>query len=202
MEKYKSYIATTLDSYKCISTQDDWKILPVYDASEHLTGFLKPVTIFYKEVYPEYIPLVFRWRAENQEGFYDEFENTLGKTENWFDNILLPRKDRLLFFIHTPGGEPLGHLGVSTFDFENKSCEIDNVVRGVKDGYRGIMTHSTKTIINWSKDVLKVKNIYLRVFSDNNHAIQFYKKNNFIELYDIPLTDRRVQRTFTKMMLT
>ena len=198
--EYKKYITETIDQYKCKGVHDQWMILPIYGGGV-LQGFLKPVTIFYKEVYPEYIPLVFRWRAENQEGFHDEFENTLKKTENWFDNILLPRKDRILFFIHSLEGMPIGHLGVSTFDFENKSCEIDNVVRGVKEGYRGIMTYSTKTIINWSKDILKVKNIYLRVFSDNDHAIEFYKKNNFIALYDIP-AERKEKRTFTKMMLT
>lgn len=201
MEDYKSYIAMTLDCYKCISLYNEWKTLPIYDYSGHLRGILKPVTIFYKQVHPEYIPLLFKWRAENQEGFNDEFRNDLHKTENWFNNILLPRKDRILYFIHAPSGEPLGHIGVSTFDFENKSCEIDNVVRGIKDGHKGIMTHSTKTIIRWSREVLKVKDIYLRVFSDNHHAIRFYESNKFIKLHNIPVEGKKAELYYTYMKL-
>ena len=186
MDNYKSFIKETLNSYKCKSVCDEWKAIPIYQ-KEELIGFLKPVTFFYKKIHPEYISCICSWRTANPIGFANVFENNSSKTENWFDNVLLPREDRILFVIHSIEDIPLGHIGLSTFDFDNRSCEIDNVVRGVKDGHKGIMSCATTSLIAWGKRVLKLNDIYLRVLSDNLHAIEFYKRNRFAEQYDIPL---------------
>ena len=199
MNDYKTYIIGLLDQYKCKSTYNEWRILPIYNEKKNLLGFLKPVTIFYKEVNPRYIQLLYKWRGENQEGFRDEFENNIKKTENWFDDILLPREDRLLFFVHSLDDKPIGHIGVSTFDFDKMSCEIDNVVRGVKNEYRGIMSYATKTVIGWNRNILKVNDIYLRVFSENQHEIQFYERNNFVKQYNIPVQGRKAELYYTYM---
>ena len=186
MNDYKSFIVQTLNSYKCKSVYDEWKILPIYN-NEEIIGFLKPVTFFYKKVHSEYIHYICKWRTENPIGFTNVFENNHNKTENWFDNVLLPREDRILFVIHSLKDEPLGHIGLSTFNFDDKSCEIDNVVRGIKDGHQGIMSCATSSLITWSKECLKINDVYLRVLSDNIHAVQFYEKNNFVKQHDIPL---------------
>lgn len=186
MESYKSFVFSTLNSYKCKYSHDEWKFLPIRNG-DNLVGFLKPVTFFYKEVYPEYIPLINKWRTENTIGFANVFENTISKTENWFDNILLPREDRILFVIHSINDIPLGHIGLSSFNFDDKSCEIDNVVRGIKENYEGIMSCVTTSIITWAKQTLKIEDVYLRVLSDNTHAVEFYEKNSFIKQHNIPL---------------
>ncbi len=203
MGEYKKYVIDRLNSYKCKSTRDEWRCLPIYDEKGQLLGFLKPVTLFYRNVHPQYISLLYKWRVENQEGFHDEFEHDLEKTENWFDNILLPREDRLLFFIHSADSFDIiiGHIGVSSFDFEKRSCEIDNVVRGFKKGSPGIMSYSTRTIITWIKNILDTQDIFIRVFSDNHHAIKFYEKNNFVKLYDIPTEGRKAELFHTYMKL-
>jgi len=214
---YKSFIIQTLNSYKCKSVYDEWKIVPISN-KEEIIGFLKPVTFFYKKVYPEYIHHICKWRTENSSGFANVFENNINKTENWFDNVLLPREDRILFVIHTLKDIPIAHIGLSTFNFDNKSCEIDNVVRGAKDAPQGIMSCAISSLVTWSKEVLKVNNVYLRVLSDNLPGIHFYEKNNFVKQYDIPLykhvskdiiewihlddaEDRRPDRYYTYMKL-
>lgn len=189
MNNYKSFVVQILNAYKCKSVYDEWKILPIYK-KEDLIGFLKPVTFFCKKVYPEYIRLICKWRSENPIGFANVFENNVHKTENWLDNLLLNREDRILFVIHSLEDTPLGHIGLSSFNFNDKSCEIDNVVRGVKDTHQGIMSYATQSLIIWAKETLKVNDVYLKVLLDNTHAIQFYEKNGFIKQYHIPLYKR------------
>ena len=186
MNDFKETIIESFNSYKCKDKTDELKQIPIYNKSD-LIGFLKPVTFQYKLTNPEYISLFSQWRSENPVGFATIFEITEKRTEFWLDKILLNRDDRILFVVLSLKGEPLGHLGFSSFNFENRSCEIDNVVRGVKFSNEGIMTHAMKSIIRWGQNLLNLDNIYLRVLADNIHAVNFYEKNNFEKQYDIPL---------------
>ena len=184
--QYKEFIKTTFDAYKCKSKWNEYRTIGIYNGDD-LRGFLKPVTYLYKTIKPEYISLICKWRTENAIGFCNVFEGTEEKTVNWIDNILLPREDRILFMVHNLDNKPIGHLGFSTFDFDSKSCEIDNVVRGVKEGNEGIMTYAIKTLISWGRETLYLNDIFLRVRKDNSHAIKFYERLKFYTLYDIPL---------------
>ena len=186
MNDYKSFTIQILNKYKCKCSQDEWKILPIHNGNK-LIGFLKPITFFYNDVYPEYVFLINKWRTENTIGFTNVFENTIAKTEYWIYNLLLNREDRILFVVHTLDDVPIGHIGLSSFNFDDKNCEIDNVVRGVKETHKGIMGFATNSIIAWAREVLKIEDVYLKVLSDNAHAVEFYEKNGFVKQYDIPL---------------
>jgi RimJ/RimL family protein N-acetyltransferase len=182
---YKNYIEKTFDSYKCKSKTDEYRTIPIYDG-DRLAGFLKPLTYLYKLLRPTYIDLICQWREENPVGFANRFPGTPKKTENWIDNILLPREDRILFMVHALDNTPIGHLGFSSFDYVAKSCEIDNVVRGKKE-FKGLLSLATKTLIDWGKRYLGLQEIYLKVLSDNSHAITFYERLGFKEQDRIPL---------------
>lgn len=186
METYKNKITELFNSYKCKQQSDELKQIPINYQNE-LVGFLRPVTFNYKLISPEYISLFSTWRKNNPVGFATIFEISDQRTEYWLDNILLNRDDRILFVIYSLSGNPLGHLGFSSFNFEKKSCEIDNVVRGLEGDFKGIMSHALKSIMIWGKNVLNLEDIYLRVLSDNFHAINFYERNGFKKQFDIPL---------------
>lgn len=186
MIDFKQNVVETFNSYKCKSKSDELKHIPIYNIDE-LVGFLIPVTFFYKETNPEYISLFSKWRRDNPEGFATIFDINDKRTEFWLDNILLNREDRILFVINTLKGEHIGHLGYSSFNFEERNCEIDNVVRGVKGVQKGIMSCAMNTLIRWGKSRLSLEDIYLRVLSDNPHAIRFYEKNGFFKQFEIPL---------------
>jgi len=196
MNDFQSNITAIFNSYKCKDQSNELKLIPIYNKNE-LIGFLKPVTFHYKLISPEYISLFSQWRKDNPIGFATIFEITDQRTEYWLDQILLKREDRILFVVLSLTGEPIGHLGYSSFNFEEKSCEIDNVVRGVKNGYEGIMSKALKSIILWGKNTLKLDTIYLRVLADNIHAINFYERNSFKKQFDIPLY-KIVQKDETK----
>jgi RimJ/RimL family protein N-acetyltransferase len=187
MEEFKENVIYTFNGYKCKSKFDDLRCIPIYNDLENLIGFLKPITFHYKLISPECVSLISKWRKENPIAFATIFEVTNQRTEYWLNNLLLLREDRILFMIESLNGESLGHLGFSSFNFEEKSCEIDNVVRGVKQTHKGLMSFAMESIVHWGEKALNLTDIYLRVLSDNFHAIKFYENLGFSILYNIPL---------------
>lgn len=126
------------------------------------------------------------WRQKNQQAFPSQFNVTLKGTRIWFQTQLMDKKDRILFFVKDLDGNRVGHLGLYRFDYEQKACEIDNVIRG-KSNAPGIMTDALNTLILWTTKELEVKKLYLSVFSDNPQAINLYRRCGFSDYKLIPL---------------
>ncbi len=99
-------------------------------------------------------------------------------TKKWLKG-LIENPTRILFFVESNEKQPvlIGHMGLYSFNFQDDSCEVDNIVRGVREKLKGVMTLGLKTLIKWTIKELKPKNIFLRVFSDNERDNKnFYKK--------------------------
>jgi len=175
--EYKKYIRKTIRDCKKNGT-----ILNIKDSGD-LKGHLVCVG-WYTEPHGK---MVMMWREANQIGFANRFEGSMEKTKYWFENILLPNDEKILFFVNLLSGMVIGHLGFASFDFEKKTAEIDNVVRGVKSIGHGMMALATKTLIAWGKEKLLLEDIFLRVLDDNPHAITFYERLGFKEVNRIPL---------------
>lgn len=126
-----------------------------------------------------------KWRKENEMWFYSQFEVTLERTTKWFKERVINAPDRLLFLIDVDN-EYIGHVGLFRFDFENNTCEIDNIVRG-EPKFPGIMENAIKEMMCWGKEVLGLKNYSLQVISDNKKAIKLYHKLSFIDTSRVPL---------------
>lgn len=126
------------------------------------------------------------WRKKNQIWFPSQFKVTLKGTKRWSKTALLEQKDRILFMILDLSGNYLGHVGLYRFDFMNKSCELDNVVRGANI-LPGVMFDASKALINWSKETLGLKDFTLKVFHDNQRALNLYHRLGFREILRIPL---------------
>ena len=126
-----------------------------------------------------------KWRKQNEMWFYSQFEVTIERTTNWFKEGVINTPDRLLFLINVDN-EYVGHVGLFRFDFENSTCEIDNIVRG-EPKFPGVMENAIKEMMNWGNEVLGVKNYSLQVLSDNSKAIRLYHKLSFIETSKVPL---------------
>ena len=125
------------------------------------------------------------WRNKHQYAFQDEEPTTFYKTKKWLKEAVMDNPERLLYRIYFRG-KLIGHGGLATFDFDNESCEIDNLVRGEEEG-KGIMTRFVLAMIKFAKDIFDAKDVYLRVLSDNEHAIKFYNRIGFREVEHIPL---------------
>ena len=79
---------------------------------------------------PESTALLAKWREKANPFFPSQFPVTLEGTHRWLVKGLLETADRILFWVKTADGRPVGHVGLFRFDFENKSVEVDNIVRG------------------------------------------------------------------------
>lgn len=170
-------IINILKKYKQISflSSFNWIFsIDIYDENK-LVGFLYPINIENNNL----IILLAKWRSENIHAFLNQNKISINGTNNWLKNIIYPNENKILFIIYDLDLKPIGHIGLAEFNYEKMSCEIDNVVRGVNK-YPGIMTFALNSIINWAKETLKIKEIRLRVLLKNKHAIDFYKRNNFI----------------------
>lgn len=136
---------------------------------------------------PDLISRLSRWRQENQHGFPREFEVTDAGTSRWADALLIRRPDRMLFLIQDPAGALLGHAGVSTFDFDAGTCEIDNIVRGERGVFPGAMASAVQTLCDWIRSELAPSEIRLRTLHENTRALALYHRLGFVPFALFPL---------------
>lgn len=127
------------------------------------------------------------WRKRNQIWFPSQFKVTSEGTKRWSETGLLKQKDRILFMILDLTGNYIGHIGLYRFDFAKRSCELDNVMRGNKS-LPGVMFDAARTLIHWSRETLGLKDFTLKVFHDNQRAINLYAELGFREIVRIPLS--------------
>lgn len=129
----------------------------------------------------QWIRLLSRWRQENIQAFPRIFDVTEAGTRAWALKRLIEREDRLLFLVRSPGASSfVGHVGLSSFDFSTQSCEIDNIVRGERNGLPGVMSAAVTTMSHWAYTELGVRSITLRVMHDNTRALVFYHRLGFV----------------------
>ena len=135
------------------------------------------------------ISLLSLWRKNNQKNFPSQFKVTFNGTKKWAQGQLLEKDDRVLFFLKKEKNKlPFAHMGLSRLDVKNKSCEIDNVVRGKNlENTKGAMTVSLINFLEWTYKNFNMKNLTLTVFEDNIRAIKLYKQIGFREFKKIPL---------------
>lgn len=187
MNTYKDFIKDTFDHYKCKHPFDLLKRIPVYDNENKICAFLRPITKDYKTTMPGCVSLLSKWRRENPTISTGTFEVADTRTEKWLENHVLGRDDRIIFMIVDLKGANIGHIGYASFDYENKKCEVDSVLRGVKGIYPGMMTFAMNSLLYWGISCLKLEHIRLKVFSDNTGAVKFYELCGFFFIRNIPL---------------
>ena len=198
MEAYQTFVKTVFDSFKCMRKHELLRCIPIYDDNGALAGYLRPITRDYRESLPGSAEQLALWRNANPSLSAEPFTATEETTREWLDHYVIGRADRILFYIVLPDGRRAGHIGFSSFDFDARSCEVDAVLRGERDALPGIMTFAIHALIRWGLAALRLNAIELRVFSDNKHAIAYYKRNHFViteESLPVPgVADKRFVR--------
>lgn len=118
------------------------------------------------------------WRRKNELWFPRIFKVTDKRTRNWLQNFVIDKPDRILFMIEDDNGKTYGHLGFYRYKPQDNSCELDNVIRGLKT-MPGLMTHCIDSLIKWGYSNLKIDTFYLTTFADNKKAVNLYERCNF-----------------------
>lgn len=149
-------------------------------------GYLIPVCELHTQD-DEMIARFASWREKNTAAFPTQFPVSLEGTARWLRSRVLDTEDRILFLVVDAIGHYIGHLGYANAMNSALEMEIDNVVRGEIETAPGIMSAAMLALINWGEEVIGAQSIYLRVFSDNSHAVEFYKRIGFEKAALIPL---------------
>lgn len=181
---YQERVLSTIRNLKVAAPRTgNW--FAIFDHDECMTS-LDPVT--WQDVDdPESIRLLAEWREAAQNSFPAIFPVSLEGTRRWLTKQVLELPDRMLFWVKSPQGQKIGHAGIYRIDFEERSLELDNVVRGVPRVMRGAMYSAVQAILSWSFTTLGMQDVFLRVFSDNRRAIQLYEHCRFRETMRMPL---------------
>jgi len=163
---------------RAIPIEDEGFLLPVCDAHRHDEALIEKLT---------------EWRNRHVEAYPTQFTATPESTSRWLTERLLAVPDRMLFLVTDWLGTVIGHIGFNGCINEDCLFEIDNVVRGVEDGPKGLFSKSMFVLVEWARKSLNVNGFFLRVMDDNAHAINFYERNGFVTERRIPLV--REQRS-------
>lgn len=190
-KEFEEYIGQLFDKIKRVDVNDEMMLIPVVNDEGNAEAFLKPITYDYETLFPDCVYYMSKWRRENPSLSNSVFTVTDERTKKWLDNLILRRKDRLLFFIDTIDNRHIGHIAYSSFDFTSRTAEIDAVLRG-EDILPGIMTKTIKSMIKWADKNLLLQNLQIRVNDDNSKAIALYERCGFKAISKIPLFRREL----------
>lgn len=166
--------------------------LPVLDGGKEV-GSLEPITSDTLNC-SQSISQLATWRRESQAWFPGQFKVTDEGTKSWCEKQLLQQKDRILFFVKDLEGNRVGHVGLFRFNYHERYCELDNIIRG-ESAWPGAMSMACKTLVDWSFEHLGMQKLFLRVFSDNERAIKLYLNLGFKEIQRTPLREVRSGET-------
>lgn len=159
-------------------------------------GYLLPVC----EVFTgreDIISLLSKWRDENQFVYPTQFTVTDDGTARWLRNGVFDVAGRILFFVVTSNGLFIGHIGLNNAVNDMGGVEFDNIVRGIKTTEKGIMSRAMRTLESWARNTLKATYLYLKVFSDNKKAVDFYKRLGWEVIEEIPLKKHKKEGDIT-----
>ena len=165
-------------------------LLPVGRPAE---VFLRPVATRPERISSADVKCLTEWRNRHVQAFLTEFEATNQRTTNWLTEVVGPSPDKIVFMADHADGTTFGYMGLAFIDWKRSYGEADSIVRG-GDAKPGTMTTALKTLISWGQGQLGLRQIAVRVRSDNS-ALDFYRKLGFKETKRVSL--RRVSESET-----
>ncbi len=150
-------------------------------------GFLVPVCKAHLED-SELTKNLTAWRNTNVDVYPTQFIATEQSTKVWMLDRLLAVDDRILFLVCDIKGKVLGHIGFNGCHNPELCFEIDNVVKGDDRSEKGLFSDAMVALMEWARKVINLDSFFLRVMDNNQHAIEFYTRNEFIEQKRLPLS--------------
>ena len=177
---------------------EDFKILKSPNShSELLTnaieiqngGYLLPISSFDIDNI-ELIKKLKTWRNNHNYAYYNSPLATDESTKIWLKKLIYETPNKILFKIYDEKNLFIGHLGFNINLNKKQALELDNILRGVPEARKGIITDSIYSLINWAKSIYFIDQFFLRVISTNSNAINFYNKLGLVVTNDVPNEDK------------
>jgi len=147
--------------------------------------FLRPVKSGAEHIDSHDVTCLTKWRNCHVRAFLTEFEANTERTARWLSEYVHFDDGRILFMIDDASGAPIGYMGIANIEWEASYVEADAIVSNGKTP-RGLMSAALRTLLRWAKGQLGLRNVAVRVLSDNP-ALHFYRKLGFLEVKRVPL---------------
>jgi RimJ/RimL family protein N-acetyltransferase len=164
------------------SAERDALSIPVFKQGR-VAGRLRPIHAGFLQ---SDLELLSRWRNRYREAFLTWTHSTVDSARRWLTQDILARPDRILFFAETSDGKPFGHIGLTNFNYVEKSAELDNWIKDADRSCELNMGDAIHSLMDWTFSALLLHNLRARVFSDNL-SIRFHRLDGFEEEISIPL---------------
>jgi len=142
-------------------------------------ALLRPVATDSRYVNQADVEALTKWRNKYVGSFLTEFDATAEQTSQWLTKMVGLDDTRILFMIDDLSGRTFGYMGIAFIDWAKHYVEADAIVRG-DSAPPGTMAACLKGLLGWAKNSLGLRNIHVRVRSDNP-ALEFYRKLGFCE---------------------
>ena len=140
----------------------------------------------------ETVKLLSEWRDVHFNGFYDKFKVTEERTKIWIHKQILDLPDRILFMIIL-NGQKVGHMGTYRYDEHDNSAELDNILRGVRGSYPGLMVKGEIALSKLMFEHLKLSKVKVSMWSDNYKSVNLHASKLGCNVVD----NRPFKRVFT-----
>ena len=157
-------------------------VLPV---AHDVPALLRPVATVPGHLDGDDVDLLTVWRNRHVKSFLSEFVATRERTSSWLTEQVHANAGKMLFMVETLDGKRVGHVGLGFIDWDKAYGEADAIVSGGASP-KGLMKASLLVLMNWSRDVLGLNELAVRVRSDNP-AVEFYRRVGFREVKRVPI---------------
>ena len=154
-------------------------------------NYLLPLSKLYLEN-KELIKKLTFYRNKFKKYYPTQFQATEISTKKWIKK-LLSTNNRIMFLLVNKENSICGVMGLLKHDSSENSLEIDNVIKFKNCYEKNIFSKVLQELLSFSKEVLFIDNIQLKVMSNNLRAIKYYKKNGFKIVSKIPLIKKKLK---------
>ncbi len=191
--EFKHRVIATLNAMKFeFHDRPSELMIPVYGGGKPV-AYLRPVPDRLEGVAARDAELITEWRNQYRESFLTWFTATEEQTRKWLMEQVITKEDRILFMVQTVDAVPIGHMGLTNFDFSRRCCEHDYLVRGRFTGPPEAIILAEKALLDWIFSELKIRKVIARVFSDNYPVIKLHESCGFKVIKHVPL--RQIEET-------
>jgi len=122
--------------------------------------------------------LLSEWRSKHYQAFFSWIRPDEKEMFDWLETYA--RDDtQIVFIIEDWKGTSIGQVSLYQIDNKNCSAEFGRIIKGITSAPSGSMYNGSILLLTWAFNRLKLKNIYLEVFADNQQALALYNDLGF-----------------------
>jgi len=122
--------------------------------------------------------LLSEWRNKHYQAFFSWIRPDENEMLAWLEAYA--RDDtQIIFIIEDRKGTSIGQVSLYQIDNKNRSAEFGGIIKGTPRALSGSMYNGLMLLLTWAFNSLKLKNIHLEVFADNQQALALYNDLGF-----------------------